>query len=174
MHINYDLWMKNLQGDAHQWQLIEAKFHESISDMSYGELLCISSMPPEVAENMPGQRLFWGVSSKRPQQPSQQYHVVVDSITTQPKDAIIQRRNQPNSYAYSIGIKDALCFLKLNTSLRTFYDLEFSSIVNAVLERFQTKIFWDFSGIKETIPRIDFVLQYNQTDFDFLQHLCFD
>jgi len=80
-----------------------------------------------------------------------------------------QRGRTPNYVHYYAELVPRLWRLTLTKNSRVFQEMEVKDIVTQILDDSGfSGDDYDVSGIQETYPELEYVVQYNETDFDFI------
>jgi type VI secretion system secreted protein VgrG len=147
--------------------LYEMDYQEDYNGANLATLACVSEYSAIELSLLEGSTLFWEISYNGDQ--ARQFGGVIQSITTQTAQQTMQ-----DQYFYSIQLANPLTIEQLSKRSRIWMDKTVLQIIQAMFEDtmllIDAKI--DFSKCSHTYSKIDHIVQYDQSNYSFLQTLC--
>jgi uncharacterized protein involved in type VI secretion and phage assembly/uncharacterized Zn-binding protein involved in type VI secretion len=147
-----------------QATLIEMHMHEDYNGSTETTLLCYTESVTLKAQDLLGKECYgWvtqGSENKR------YFGGLIDTIITHPDTSTLSHQ-----HFYTITLTSPIAQLRHTKKSRSFMRKSARDIIQELLMVYPYLII-DFSKCKKTYLPIDYIVQYNQSDFSFIQVLC--
>lgn len=146
------------------WELVEMRAEDGYNGLSDATLLCYTSDKYIDLKSLVGTPIQWHVATGYAA--SRQFVGIIESIET-----FEQQQDSHSTIRYfTIKARNMLTQLTHNSNNRSWCNQDIQSIIQDICIDYQINV--DFSACNKSYPKLNYVVQYNQSDFDFLQVLC--
>jgi|GEM_PF-2625362 len=145
----------------------EMRYEEDYNGSNPATLTCYSDDDTAGEPWLEGTALFWQVSHKGNQ--ARQFGGIIQSVTTQ-----TVQQNKENKYFFSIQLANPLATEKHTKRSRIWMDKTVLQIIQTMFANLNlsANANIDVSTCINTYPKIDHIVQYDQSNYSFLQTLC--
>lgn len=158
----------------HFWKLIEVQSKETYNGLNEATLLCFTNDTSINPKDLIGKIIQWEITTK-PSSKRSFFGVIQDANSKEQPNTMHSTRYLKMHVTCPIGN------MIHNTNSRTWSDESIEDILEDVFKPYKnqfcstyatTTISLDFSKCQNLADSLEYIVQYQQSDFDFLQAIC--